>query len=179
MSLSTYTRRQHRLTPYARDHRRSLERRMDVGVMPKDLNGLLRWFEEQWSLETPDALHARGVWRDRVSRGEAEQGITPVGGSDSGAPAYHEPFRRRLENSPSETDQDGYYVRPLASALSRIARNGKPLMTRTLLAVGMAGFDWRKVADHGHLPHEMFEVYVKEALIRLWRELREQKVIAA
>ena len=68
-------------------------------------------------------------------------------------------------------------MRPLASALARIARDRKPLMARTLLSVAMAGFDWRVVADRGSWAHEMFEVYIREALIRLWREHREQGVL--
>ena len=161
-------------TPYALDHERSLARRMTAGVMPKDLPGLLRWYEAQWSMETPDRLHVHAVWRDFVTQHEAANGLQSVGGSDSGAPAYAEPFRKRLENSPSEIDPDGYYMRPLASALARIARDRKPLMARTLLSVAMAGFDWRAVADRGSWAHEMFEVYIREALIRLWREHREQ-----
>lgn len=142
--------------------------------MPKDLRGLMAWYEEQWSLETPDRLHVHAVWKDRVTSHEQGEGIQPVGGSDTGAPAYSEPFRKRLENSPSELDVDGYYMRPLASALSRLGNGGHPLMARSLMSVAMAGFDWRAVADRGHWPHEMFEAFIREALIQLWRTHRDR-----
>lgn len=147
--------------------------------MPKDLPGLLRWYEEQWSLETPERIHVHAVWRDQVTAYEAEQGVKPVGGSDTGAPAYSEPFRQRLENGPSQVDEDGYYARPMSAALARVGRHGRPMMARTLLSVAMTGFDWRAVADRGKWPHEMFEDYLREALIRVWREYRDRRVEAA
>lgn len=184
MNVSASSRRAQLLTPYAPEHERSLNRRMESGVMPKDLGSLLRWYEDQWSLETPDRLHVQAVWKDKVTLAEAEQGIQPVGGSDTGAPAYSETFRQRIENSPSQLDEDGYYIRPLASALSRIGRGTQshraaPIMARVLMSVVNAGFDWCSVADRSGWHHEMFEVYLREALIRLWKEHREQKVIAA
>lgn len=169
-------RRSRLLAPYAPDHERSLAQRMETGVMPKDLTGLVRWFEQQSSLETPDRLHVHAVWKDQATQHEREQGYRPVGGSDTGAPAYSEPFRKRLENSPSETDQDGYYMRPLASALSRIARRGYPLMARHLMMLASAGFDWRKRAGAIGWAPEEYEVYLAECLRRLWKEHREQRV---
>jgi hypothetical protein len=169
--------------PHAHEHEASVAARAaQVATMPKDLDALLRWFEVEWSLEIPAELHGAQVWRDRVSAQEADHGLTPVGASDTGALAYADEFRRRLENAPSEVDRQDpettrsgrvFFRRPIAAAIARIARDGKPLMSRTLIAVGLAGFDWRGVADRGEWPHEMFEVYLREALIRLWREHRE------
>lgn len=150
--------------------------------MPKDLGGLLQWFELACSAETPDRLHVHAVWRDRVSPSESEVGIKPVGGSETGTPAYAEPFRKALENAPSELDKtdpattstgQAYFLRPVAAAIARIARAGKPLMARHLLMLRAAGFDWRGRANRIGWAHEEYEVYIREALIRLWREHRE------
>jgi hypothetical protein len=111
--------------------------------MPKDLPGLLRWYADQCSNETPTGLHKHELWKDSRTQHEIEQGYHTVGGSELGSPAYNEDFRQRLENSPSQTDEEGYYVRPVASALARIGRHGKPLMARHLLLLASAGFDWR------------------------------------
>ena len=69
--LTSQERRASLATPYAKEHERSLNRRMETGVMPKDLPGLLRWYEAQWSMETPDRLHVHSVWRDFVTQHEA------------------------------------------------------------------------------------------------------------
>ena len=177
--MIVHDRRANRETPYRREHERSASQRMETGVMPKSLDGLLAWFAEQCSNESPDRLHVHAVWKDRVTQHEQEQGIQAVGGSDTGAPAYSEPFRKLIENAPSETDQDGYYLRPLASALSRIARRGNPLMARHLMLLAWAGFDWRKRAGAIGWADEEYEVYLREALIRLFREYREQRVTLA
>jgi len=160
--------------PYRRGHEASQEGRLSTGVRPKDLPGLLRWYEQACSDEMPDRDHVRGVWHDFVTPDEARRGIKPVGGSQSGAPAYSEPFRKRIENTPSEVDQDGYYLRPIEAALSRIARAGQPLMSRHLQMLAWAGFDWRRRADLIGWAHEEYEVYIREALIHLWREYRER-----
>jgi hypothetical protein len=169
--------------PFRVDHElRNAELAVTRAAMPKDLPALLRWFEELWALEIPEELHSSAIWRDRVSPSELKAGVRPVGSSETGALAYADEFRRRLENGPSEVDGADpatagsgrvYYARPIAAALSRISRKGKPLMARTLIAIGLAGFDWRAVADRGSWPHEMFEVYARESLIRLWFEHRE------
>ncbi len=170
--------RANRETPYRGEATaRAAELAERKATMPKDLPGLLRWFEEECSTETPDALHTAQVWRDRVTSNEAKAGVKPVGGSDTGALAYDDDFRRRLENGPSEVDQRDpgvtgsgrvYFMRPIASALSRIARAGKPLMSRHLQLLAWASFDWRQRADAIGWAHEEYEVYIREALIRLW-----------
>lgn len=175
--------RERREPPHRLEHDvRNAELSVTRATMPKDLHGLLRWYEELWRLEVPDELHSAAIWRDRVSPGELANGVSPVGSSETGALAYADEFRRRLENSPSETDGRDpetatsgrvYYARPVAAALGRISRQGKPFMARTLIAVGLAAFEWRVVADRGSWPHEMFEVYLRESLIRLWLEHRE------
>ena len=153
--------------PYATDHERSLAARMDKGVMPKGLPGLLRWYSQGWDAEVPTALHKSEVWRDH--------GIDAQGGSKLGSPAHTDPFRRYLENGSSEVDEDGYYLRPMHAALWRLGRR-KPLMARHLFAVAQSGYDWRGVAERRHWTDEEYEVYLAEALRMLWREYADQAV---
>lgn len=145
--------------------------------MPKDLPALVRWYERKTWEQTPNELHSSQVWRDRVG---VNEGVQPVGASDTGALAYGDEFRRLLENSPSEVDHqdagvDGRvpYMRPISSALSRMARSGKPLSVRVLLSLASGGFDWLVLGDRMGFPREMWEMYLKEALICLWREHRD------
>lgn len=152
-------------TPYSADHERSLHARMDKGVMPKGLTALLRWYSQGWDMEVPTALHKSEVWRDH--------GIDAQGGSKLGAPAHSDPFRRYLENMAGEIDVDGYYLRPMHAALSRLGR-GDPFMARTLFAVAMCGYDWRGVADRMHYADAFMRVYIEEALRRLWREYADR-----
>lgn len=153
--------------PHRFDHERSLERRMEKGAMPKGLPALLRWYSEGWDAEVPVALHKSEVWRDH--------GIHAEGGSKLGAPAHSDPFRRYLENSDAECDSDGYFVRPMHAALSRLGRRW-PLTARSLFAVAQSGYDWRGVAARGHWAEEMFCVYLTRSLEMLWNEYREQVV---
>lgn len=148
-------------SPYQRDHTASAEARMGKGIMPKSLPALLRWYSDGWDDEVPTALHKSEVWRDH--------GLHAEGGSKLGAPAHADPFRRYLENTPSETDIDGWFIRPMHAALSRLERRW-PLTARALFAVAQSGYDWRGVAERGHWAEEMFEVYIAEALRMLWKE---------
>jgi hypothetical protein len=91
-----------------------------------------------------------------------------MGGSLLGTPAWNGTFRSLMENSPSIIDEDGFYRFPIRSALSRLHRRS-PLMARTLFALSMREGDWRGLGiAYGWLP-EMFEVYITEALRRLWQ----------
>lgn len=170
--------------PYQREaDARVVEIAERKATMPKDLGGLLQWFQLECSTETPDALHGSQVWRDRVTAAELEDGVNPVGASETGALAYADDFRRRIENGPSEVDHGDedaavrsgrvYFKRPVQAALSRIARRGRPLMARHLQLLAWAGFDWRKRADASVMPLEIYEVYIRQALIELWREHRD------
>lgn len=158
-----------------------MERRMaQQAQMPKTLEGLIRWFQGEVKMEMPDNLHTQAIWRDRVSKVELRAGQKPVGSSDTGSLAYDDEFRRILENGPSQVDLgdktvDGrvYFVRPIAAAISRMGRNGHPLTARMLLRLSAAGFDERKVMPLYTTHREVWEVYLREALIRLWREYRE------
>lgn len=165
---------------YRVEHERSVEAK--VQPMPKSLEGLLAWYAEQCRLETPDDLHRRGVWSDRPSRAEQTDGYRAQGGSALGAPAYSEEFRRRLENGPSQIDEQDmlrpstgqtYFMRPVAAALSRMARNGHPTMARHLMQLAAADFDWRARSRLIGWTYEEYEVYIRESLIRLWHEFRE------
>lgn len=166
-------------TPFAAEHERSLQGRASRGVMPKDINALLRWYAEAWQAEVPERLHVVEVWfgpqeRDR-STGEARWPTDAVGGSRLGTPKHADGFRRYLENYASEVDEDGYYLRPVHAALGRLGRRD-PWMARCLFALAQSGYRWRAVADSCHWVHEMFLVYIEEALRRLWREHAEHVV---
>jgi hypothetical protein len=163
-------------TPYAKDHERSMENRLAKGRMPKDLRGLLRWYAQEWDMEVPDALHKVEVWygRDR----EVDGTVWPrnlTGGSLLGTHAWHDRFRRYLENMDSEVDEDGYYKRPVHAALARLGRRW-PITAQFLFYVAQSGYDWRGVAERVHWAEEPFCVFLEEALRKLWREYAEQKV---
>lgn len=159
--------RRDRETPHHREHDSSVSARMERGKMPGSLDGLVRWYMGMWSDETPARLHKRELWHDQVTQHEREEGIAPMGGSLTGTLAWDATFRVVLENSPSIIDQDGYYRLPLRSALSRLHRR-RPLMARNLFSLGMAGGDWRRLGDANGWAQEMYEVYIEEALRRLW-----------
>lgn len=173
--------RELRERPYqAEADQRVIELAADKGTMPKGLPALLEWYARACDNETPTALHGSQVWRDRLAGHELAAGQQPVGASDTGAPAYDDEFRRRLENGPSEIDRADhdtsgrvFFLRPVDAALARIERKGKPLMKQHLKLLASAGFDWRVRADRLGWAHEEYEVYIREALIMLWREFRE------
>lgn len=185
MTTAAHERRQLRETPYKADHDTRVTSLMEErGTMPKTLNGLLVWYARECFGEVPAELHTSQVWRDRVNLAEAENGVRPVGSSDTGALAYADDFRRTIENSPSEIDEDGYYRRPIASALSRLARKRVPkggsLMAARLIALARLGFDWQRQADNIGWHHDEMHVYMREALICLWNEYRaEPRSVAA
>lgn len=165
MTMSVRERRQATLTPYARDHERSLEARMSKGVMPKGLEQLVTWFRGVCADELPVALHRQGVWRDHGPHAE--------GGSHLGSPAPTDAFRRFLEGVPWQTDEDGYYLHPLRAALDRMSRR-YPLMARHLFALALLDGDWRRHSDNIAWQREETSVYIEEALRRLWREYSER-----
>lgn len=177
MTAATHDRRVLRETPYRREaEQRMTERMTEEGVMPKDVAGLVRWYERKTWEQTPIELHSSQVWRDRTNVNDTAQ---PVGASDSGALAYSDEFRRLLENSPSEVDHqdagvDGRvpYMRSISAALSRMGRY-KPVTTRILLRLAGSGFDWTVLGDTLGYPREVWEMYLKEALICLWLEHRD------
>ena len=154
--------------PYQTDYARSVSRGMERGKMPQTLEGLLRWYVVRIGEELPDRLHRNEVWHDRVSTSEMGDGIQAQGGSHLGAPAWASLFRRLLEGSPSQVDEDGYYTFPITAALSRMERR-HPLMTRCLFRLAMSKGDWQSLADSMGYPHEFMAVYTEAALQRLWR----------
>lgn len=153
--------------PHQSDHERSVARRMDKGRMPANLGGFLKWYADGWDSEVPTRLHKPEVWRDH--------GIHAEGGSKLGSPAWGDQFRRYMENVASECDEDGYFVRPMHAALSRIARR-YPLTARALFAVAQSGYDWKAVALRGGWADEMFYLYLVQALTMLWHEHRDEVV---
>lgn len=155
---------------YQRDHERSVYARMETGREPRTLAGYLRWYAEAWRAETPDSLHDPGVWRDYGEQGQ--------GGSALGSPRYSDSFRRYLENSAHETDEDGYLVRPLHSALARIESGtqrhpGKPLTVEWLWSLARCGFDVQRAADARGRQMEEALVMVTFGLRLLWKVYAE------
>ncbi len=149
-------------TPYRHDNERSVERAMQSGQMPKSMECLVSWFRDVCAQELPVRLHKSGVWRD--------YGVNAEGGSYIGSPASTDAFRRFMENSPSNVDQDGYYSKPLRAALSRLNRRW-PFMARHLYRLALVDGDWRLYARQATVwSDEEMQLYMGEALRRLWRE---------
>lgn len=168
MSMAIRDRRQAALTPYARDHERSLESRMGKGTMPRGLDALVTWFRGVCHDEPPVALHRQGVWRDHGQHAE--------GGSHLGSPAPTDSFRRFIEGVPWQTDEDGYYLHPLRAAFDRMSRR-YPIMARHLFRLALVDGDWRRHAEAVAWQYEEMAVYVEEALRRLWREYSERGLV--
>lgn len=152
-------------SPYQREHEASVETVFAKAPEPKGLPALIGWFREQCANELPETLHKAGVWRD--------YGPDAAGGSVLGAPAPSDPFRRFLENSPSETDADGFYVRPLRAALSRMSRRW-PLTARHLFRLALVQGDWHRHADNEGFQREEMELYLERAVFLLWREFARE-----
>lgn len=166
--------------PYVEQNRASLERKAQP---PKDL---LAWFLHEFREETPARIHARGVWHDRVSHDEKESGIVPGGGSLLGAPSENDGFWFYLYGDGTEietaritdhgvmTDVRAYRM-PVRAALRRLGGRGKddapsPFMSRTLYRIGLMAGDVQAACDSMRIePVAIREVYVREALRRLWR----------
>lgn len=155
-----------------------MERNAGKGRQPRTLPEYIRWFAEVWNAETPEEIHAGGVWRDRVSGAEADRGLEPVGGSALGAPRLAEPFRRLIENSAFETEADlldghqlrqRHYARPARAALEHVGRR-YPLASRWIAAIAAAAFDWRSVATQRGWTEEEAHDYLLTVFDRVWRE---------
>jgi hypothetical protein len=158
---------------FAREHETSLLTRMERGRMPTGIGGLVNWYIGAVAMELPDRLHKGEVWHDSVSASERESGVTPTGGSQLGSPALDGTFRALLEGSPSTIDEDGYYRFPVHAALSRMHRRW-PLMARTLVWLAHREGDWCGLGKAYGWEQEMFEVYITEALRRLWMGCHDQ-----
>jgi hypothetical protein len=179
--MSTMSRRDELLRPYARDHAESIARVADRGKEPRSLGEYLVWFERLWWAEMPDELHAAGVWRDRVSGREAQDGITAVGGSLLGSPNLADPFRRLMENSPFETEEaeyegkrslDRHYVRPMHAAIAAMGTRW-PLAARWMASLAACAFDWQGLATRRGWTHEEAELYLEKCCHILWSRFAE------
>lgn len=165
--MSKSDRRAALVTPYAREHERSVEARMSKGAQPKGLHALLGWFREVAVGELPVAVHKAGVWRDH--------GPDAEGGSKLGSPALSDHFRRLTEGTSSQLDSDGCYLFPMRAALDRLARSGKPLTARALFHLALVDGDWRRLADVMSYPDEFMELYIERALFHLWKEFSTER----
>lgn len=162
--------------PYKAGHDTSAAGRMQRARQPETLPGYLRWYAEAWDDEVPTTLHKVEVW---ASSGEIVDGsgdkVSDPGGSKLGTRAWGNQFRRYMENVDSECDADGFYIRPMHAALSRMERRW-PLTARSLFAVAQSGYDWRGVAERGHWAEEMFYRFLMDAFAALWKEYRDEVV---
>lgn len=175
-------RRYNRDTPYEVDNARSKRAKM---ARPKDL---LAWFLTGFREELPDRLHTRGVWRDRVSEGEAKAGITPVGGSLMGSPRMSDPFRAYLEGSPKATqvaeyeghkDIRSHYRTPMRAALARLSGRGSntdpyPFMARALFRTALRDGDWDTALASLGIIEPVRRPYLDAALHRLYERYHEE-----
>jgi hypothetical protein len=160
---------------FARDHDSSVMRKAERGVMPKGIDGLVHWYIGALSEELPDRLHKGELWHDGVSPSEREEGVRPQGGSLLGTPAWDGTFRALLEGSPSTIDEDGYYRFPVHAALSRMTRR-EAWMAQDLWELARREGDWRGMAKACLCHPQRFEVYITEALRRLWLGCHDQSV---
>jgi len=153
--------------PFARDHDRSVSDNMERGVMPRTLDALVAWLMATAADETPPRLHRSGVWHDHGEHGE--------GGSALGSPALAAEFRRVLEDSPSRTDEDGCYLRPLRATISRLRRRQPLVAADAHNLVCMEG-NWRLMAAFLHMDEGRARIYLGEALRIAWREFSVREV---
>lgn len=166
--------------PYRMDYEASIRRKM---AQPKGLSALLAWYLAEWSREVPVRIHTQGVWRDYAAATEDRHA---EGGSLLGSPRLAEPFRRYIENSPFQLDQDGAYARPVHAAIARLAGYGghagtwdelgdRPFMARFLfrLALAAGDLDAPMVLPPG-TPPQMVRCYAEAALYALWRRWRPE-----
>lgn len=179
--MSTLSRRDELLRPYAGPHAESIARTADRGREPRSLGEYLVWFERLWWAEMPDELHAAGVWRDRVSPSEEEEGLKAQGGSLLGSPNLADPFRRLMDNSPFETEEaeldghkslDRHYVRPVHAAIAAMG-TGWPIAARWMASLAACDFDWQSLATRRGWTHEEAELYLRACLHELWTKFRE------
>lgn len=152
-------RRQALESPYRRDYEQSVASALDRE--PANLAAAIAWFRGVCAEELPVTLHRAGVWRD--------YGLHAEGGSALGSPALSDPFRRFLQDSPSATDQDGNYIKPLRAALSRMSRH-HPLTARHLFRLALVDGDWKRHAANEGFQDEEMALYLWGALLMLWKD---------
>lgn len=102
--------------------------------------------------------------------GGGESVRVQAGGSAIGSPDDGGEFQALIYGSPSQTDEDGSYVRPLHRAIAELHRNGWQLTAGMFFALAAAGYDWRAIAERGHWAEEPFAIYLEAALGELWRK---------
>lgn len=163
-----------RAEPFVAENVASRARRMRRGgVRPRGLPGLLNWFLVEWAQEVPSRIHGRGVWRDYVP---ADADRKSGGGSQLGAPADSDGFRRYIYNRATELNEDGDYVRPVHAALFAMGGHRQDTehgsAARWLGAVAAAGGDWASVGYRRGLEPWVSRIVTETALNRLFDHWR-------
>lgn len=167
-----------------REHEASAMR-AGKGSMPRTLDGLLHWYTVAIEMEKPAILHSAAIWHTRQRYDDEGKPVVPpeeVGGSELGTRAWADAFRRTLENGPHELDDDGYYVRPLASALARMRSGNRdrpacPLTVQRLIFLGFNPGEWRNLCDAMKLEEEGVAIYLHRALEMLWLIYRDRPTV--
>ena len=142
------------------------------GSLPTSFAGRLAWLRKAWANEPwPVHLHHRGVWIGDPGTGDHQWPAELTGGSKLGSPAWSEGFRRWIENSREDLDEDGSFIRPLAAAITELSHSA-PLTARTLWTLGLCGFNWEAVALRGGWATEMYAGFVSNAIAMLYDHYR-------
>jgi hypothetical protein len=162
------------------------ERARQVNTPDAGFRTLLNWFLAGFADETPERIHAAGVWAAHTHGGPAEASsddeVVEAGGSRLGSPKFAEPFRKLLENRPDELAErdtlDEHYARPMRAALATLARSrdgDAPFMARFLSAVAYSQGDWQAVADRWFkVTPYVGRAFTEQALRRLHKVYRAE-----
>lgn len=160
-------------------------RKAQLMRIPRNLEELLAWFTKAYREEMPEALHAGGLWRDRVSPGEDAKGIAAMGGSLLGTPRTAEGFRRLTEDGPftmetaeyeGHKDRSDHYTFPLRAALARLAGRERAtdqhgFMAYALITTARLDGDWdRALSSLGVNPPAVRRAYIEVALRRVYEK---------
>ena len=135
-------------TPYASEHRSSVEAGMERGRKPEGLDALIAWFMDGYREENPPRIHRSDL-------------------DDGGVPDLAGEFRRYID-APSSIDDDGYYVTPIRAAMARLEREGKPLMARTLFQLAQCDGNWVLLSQRLDWPLYYCGKHLERALGILW-----------
>jgi hypothetical protein len=172
-------------SPYADQAAAASQRSMArEAKCPETFEGRLAWLARVWALEPmPEAIHGAGVFfgppdregcPEQAQLGAAESSPSDlVGGSVLGSPRILDAFRRYVEEGRTRIDKDGFYIRPLAAAVSRLEKGGRRRPPRPRGATFVWGVlisrgDWHGVGRCRGMDTEEARDYLASVLAVLW-----------